>query len=87
MIGRGKVWQIPVCLLSLFMPRDIVKIWMVKFGKPPVIHHIYQGLPLSKICAIQYYVMQGVVSCDVIIGIGNCCCAKQSKWVMKLIIV
>ena len=35
--GGGKLWQVPVCLLSLFISQDIVKIWMVKFGEPPVI--------------------------------------------------
>ena len=36
MFGGGKFWEIPVCLLSIFMSRDIAKIWTVKFGKPPV---------------------------------------------------
>ena len=36
------------------MLRDIVKIWTVKFGKPPVIRQIFQGFPLPNICAIQY---------------------------------
>ena len=55
-----KIWQIsirnfwrviPICLLSLFMAQNIAKIWMVKFGKPPV---ICQGFPLPKICNMQY---------------------------------
>ena len=32
-----KLWRIPICLLSLFVSRDIVKICTVKYGEPPVI--------------------------------------------------
>ena len=35
--GEQKLWRIPACLLSLYMTRDIVKIWMVKFSEPSVI--------------------------------------------------
>ena len=49
--GGGKLWQIPVCLLSLFISQNIVKIWMVKFGEPPV---ICQGFPPPKIHAIWH---------------------------------
>ena len=35
-------------LLSLFISWDIVKIWMVKFGEPPVICQIHQGFPPPK---------------------------------------
>ena len=55
MFGKGKgfgeflirkFWQvklcrIPACLLPLFMTQDIVKIWMLRFGEPPVIHQIH----------------------------------------------
>ena len=47
----------PVCCLSLFVSQDIVEIWMVKFGEPPVIHQIRQGFPLPKITLYgTYYV-------------------------------
>ena len=36
------------------MSRDIVKIWMVTFGEPPMIHQIHQGLPPPKALAMQY---------------------------------
>ena len=40
---------LPVCLLSLYMSRNNVRIWMVKFVKPPVIHQICQSFPPPKI--------------------------------------
>ena len=46
---QRKTLAYPACYVSLFVPRDIVKIWMVKFGKPPVIHQIHQGHPPPKI--------------------------------------
>ena len=49
MFGGGTLWQIPVCLLSIFMSWDIVKIWTVKFGKPSVICQIHKGFPPPKI--------------------------------------
>ena len=65
MLRRGKHWQIshqkllaskPLVSSYLFvlftMSRDIVKIWTVKFGKPPVIFQIRQGFPPPKIHAI-----------------------------------
>ena len=43
------------CLFAfLYMLQDIVRIWVVKFGKPPVICRIHQGFPSPKICAISY---------------------------------
>ena len=44
----------PVCCLSLFVSQDIVEIWIVKFGEPPVIHQIRQGFPLPKNHTIRY---------------------------------
>ena len=41
----------------MYMSQDIVKVWMVKFGKPPVIHQIRQGFPPPKIHAIQYIIL------------------------------
>ena len=41
--------------------RDIVKIWTVKFSKPPVIHQVRQGFPPPKIHTKQYvasYIIQ-----------------------------
>ena len=67
--GGGKLWRIShqkllasktlanSCLFTssyMYMSRDIVKIWMVKFGKPPVINQIHQGLPPPKSCTIWY---------------------------------
>ena len=42
---------------SLYMSQEIVKVWMVKFGKPPVIHRIGQGFPPPKIHAIWYIIL------------------------------
>ena len=33
---------------------DIVLIWIVKFGEPPVIHQIHQGFPVPHFYVIQY---------------------------------
>ena len=49
-----KLWQIPTCLLSIYMLRDIVKIWVVKLGESPVIHQLHQDFPLPKIRTIWY---------------------------------
>ena len=57
MFGRGKLWRIPVCLRSLFMSPDIVKIWMVKFVEQPVIGQFRQGIPPPKIYALRYALM------------------------------
>ena len=43
------------------MSRDIIELWMVKFGESPVIHQVCQGFLLPKICAIQYFKLQGKV--------------------------
>ena len=53
MFGRGKVWQISVCLLTLFISQDIVKIWMVKV--------IRQSFPLPKIHAIGSYMLYATI--------------------------
>ena len=37
-----------VSFLYICHDQDIVKIWMVNFGEPPVICQIHQGFPLSK---------------------------------------
>ena len=46
---RVKFGRIPACLLSLFVSRDIVRMWMVKFGKLLVLRQICQGFPLLNI--------------------------------------
>ena len=56
----GKLWRIShqkllasktlanSCLFAFFiMSQDIVKIWMVKYGKLPVIHLIHQGFQFA----------------------------------------
>ena len=41
------------------MSQDIVKIWMVKFGQPPVIHQTCQGFPLpKKLCYVVFPVFR-----------------------------
>ena len=62
-LWRVKLWQIPACLLSLFMSRDIVLIWMVKFGKPPVICQIYQDFPLPKISVWDSSILAILLTC------------------------
>ena len=65
--GKRNIWQIShqkllmsrtlvdSCLFAFFTyVRDIVRIWIIKCGKPPVIFQIYQGFPLPKIRAIWY---------------------------------
>ena len=42
----AKVYSSPIFHLVQYVSQDIVRIWMVKFGKPPVIRH---GFPLPKI--------------------------------------
>ena len=53
-LSASKLWQIPVCLLYLFVSRDIVKNWMVKFDESPVIP---QDFPPPNIHDMQYYVV------------------------------
>ena len=53
-------WRTPACLLPLYMSWDIVRIWMIKFSKPPMICQIRQGFPLpdsqyTVVISIVYY--------------------------------
>ena len=52
--GEQKLWRIPACLLSLYMTRDIVKILMVKFGKPSVIPKF------TKVYLCQIFAQYGI---------------------------
>ena len=41
-----KLLKIFACLLSLYRSRYTVRIWIVKYGEPPVIYQIRQDFPL-----------------------------------------
>ena len=53
------------CLFALFMSRDIVKIWMVRFGKPPVIHQIRKVFHHQKFSLYSAYTYMHTFSVDI----------------------
>ena len=52
----SKTWRIFCFYLSLFMSQDIVKIWMVKYGEPPVICQIHQkySSAINLCCTVSF---------------------------------